>query len=212
MSTTVKTDKAVDISKILGESWSIFTKNWVKIYGLLLLPFALVFIQEILYSITDMQGITAFIFSIVYTLVQLVVSMGVLKALLYIVRDKEVDIDTILSTKHLLIPYIIATILVALMVAFGIILFIIPGIYLAIKYMFVPYLIVDKEFKAMEAIKKSAEMTKDIKWSLLAFSVIAVLIGYGGIFIFFIGLLVTLPLMTVAYSVLYERVRLAQKI
>ena len=212
MAKAKKAEKAVAISEILGKSWSIFKKNWKTIYILLALPLVLTIIQEMLYGLTDITGVSAFVVQVVFWLAQMIVSMGIIKAMLYIVRGKEVDVDTILSTKGSILPFLFASILVSLIVLFGFVLLIIPGIYLAIKYMFVPYLLIDKELGAMESLKMSSEMTKDIKWSLFAFSLVALLIGYGGILFMLIGLLVTLPYVTVAYSVLYERVRLARKV
>lgn len=62
-----------------------------------------------------------------------------------------------------------AIVLWILVVFLGSILFIIPGIILAIKYAFVPYLVLDKKMDIIESFKQSARMTNGYKWKLFVF-------------------------------------------
>ena len=66
--------------------------------------------------------------------------------------------------------------LVGFVVVVGLALLVVPGVYLSIRFMFVPILIVDKELTIKEAFKKSTTLTKGVKWKLLGLALILGLI------------------------------------
>jgi len=202
-----ETVKVVAIGAILKDTWAIFKANWIQIYLLLALPFVTMLVLQFITSRGAFSGLFGLIVELTFLAIQVVVSMGILKGMLAIVRGGTVDLDTILSTKHLLLRYIWATFLLSLLIGLGFIFFIIPGIYFAIRYMFVPYLIVDQELTASDAMKESSRLTKGLKWDILAFMVITLVLGYSGVLLFVIGLLVTLPFISISYPVFYDRVK-----
>ena len=63
-------------------------------------------------------------------------------------------------------------ILFILGVGIGLIFFIIPGIYLMVRWFFVTYLIVDKDLGVFEAFQQSGEMVSKIFWEVLAVFII----------------------------------------
>ena len=91
------------------------------------------------------------------------------------------------------------------MVAVGLILLIIPGIYLAIKYQFFSFLIVDKNMGIMESFKKSEEMTQGVKMNLLLFSLALAGINILGALVFLVGLIVTIPTTVMATVYVYRK-------
>ncbi len=82
----------------------------------------------------------------------------------------------------------LANLLVTIIVMAGFILLIIPGIIFAVKLAFVPYLVMDKEMKAMDAIKASWEMTKGYGWQIFFLCVISFFIIIGGLLLLVIGI------------------------
>lgn len=76
---------------------------------------------------------------------------------------KEVK-DTKLASK-----FFAGIFLYSLLVVFGLILFIFPGIYWGLKYLFVPFLIIDKKVGVKEAFSRSKEMTVGYKGKLFIF-------------------------------------------
>ena len=88
----------------------------------------------------------------------------------------------------------------------GLILFVIPGIYLAIKYMFALVILIDEEtISATDALKKSSDITLGVKWSLFGFLLLLILINLIGIALLGIGLLVTIPISTFATVYIFRR-------
>ncbi len=93
------------------------------------------------------------------------------------------------------------TFLLTLIIIGGLLLFIIPGMFWMIKYMFVPMLILDKNMKIGEAFKASANMTSGYRWSLfLYYLLIGVL---GSIISLVLGKLFMIPIVIPVYVFIY---------
>ena len=85
-----------------------------------------------------------------------------------------------------------AGILFLLGVGIGLICFIIPGIYLMVRWFFITYLIVDKDLGVSEAFQKSGEMVSNIFWEVLAVFIINAVIQSIGCTIA-VGAILTTP-------------------
>ena len=79
------------------------------------------------------------------------------------VRTGKMNANSIIETiKEKWLNIIIATILVGIIVFVCTLLFVIPGIIMALAYSFVIYLIVDSDIFGLDALKKSREMMKGV--------------------------------------------------
>lgn len=200
------------ISDSFKNAWRIFKKEWIIVYAVQLLPIAI----AILYSATlegvntalADSGLPSILFAIypfAYLIIQFIVSMGVIRAYIEVIRGKKVNMDTFTSVAPQTLKYIAAQLLMMLIVIGGFLLFIIPGIIFSIKYMFTPYLVIDKGMGPIEALKASGTMTNGVKWDLVGFLAAAAILMYSGILALLVGLVITVPVATLAYVVLYDR-------
>lgn len=98
-----------------------------------------------------------------------------------------------------------ANILYTLIVLGGLILLVVPGIYWAIKYAFYPYMVVDKGAGPIEALKLSGKATHGVKWDLLGWFIVAILISIAGFLVVFVGLLAALPIVWIAQAYIYRK-------
>lgn len=107
---------------------------------------------------------------------------------------------------RLFVNYLLASFLMAVIVGIGLLLLVIPGIYLAIRLQFYKFLIVDKEdIGPWMAIKESWRMTDGHSWKLFLFMLLIILINLVGAVLLGIGLLVSIPVSLIAYAVLYRQ-------
>src|SRR3989344_1646680 len=90
-------------------------------------------------------------------------------------------------------PYVGATVFVGIIVVVGIILLIIPGIIFALRYLFVPYLVIDKKYGVMHALRESARISHGHKWQLLGLVIVLALFNILGLLALIVGILVTIP-------------------
>lgn len=150
------------------------------------------------------QSLISFIFTLFMWIVNSIISMGVINIVLKFVDNKKPRLSDIYYTQKLF-NYILASILRGIIIVFGFIMLIIPGIIFAIKLQYSEYLIVDKKFDAVDSIKGSWEMTKGVKWNLFLFGLLLGLINVLGFLLLFVGLLVTVPLSMVANAYVYRK-------
>jgi len=218
------------IGEAIGFGWDIFKKNVGFFIKLQLFIFFVIYILPSVitdglyplfeYGMTNggtvepegaalvlliIVALLVFLFSIFITVVQWVVSMGLIKISLNFIDGAVSAIKTLFEPWKLILRYIGSTILYVLIVIGGLILLIVPGIIWAIKYQFYVYLIVDKKMKVMESIKKSGEITKGSIWLLFLFGLAIVGINILGFLCLIVGLLATIPLSMVAYAFVYRR-------
>ncbi len=82
---------------------------------------------------------------------------------------------------------------------------VLPGIYLAVRLAFVPYIAANEpELSVSETFSKSMNLTKDKFWDLLGYGIVAILIVLSGFLLCCVGYLFTAPLSTVFMGVVYK--------
>lgn len=130
--------------------------------------------------------------------------IGERNILLAAADDKPIDFVDLFKPKGLFWRYLGASLLVGLIVFGGMLLFIIPGIYFAIRFSFVNNSIVDKRLTAMEALSYSSKLTLKNKWYLIGWGFLMFGINLLGVMALFIGLIFTIPFTALATMVLYR--------
>lgn len=87
----------------------------------------------------------------------------------------------------------------------GIYALIVPGIIFAIMFSFAPYIVLEKGYGPIAALKESAAMTRGIRWSLFAAAVVLGLVIIAGLLVLGVGVLVAAPLAALAHVYLYRQ-------
>ncbi len=102
-----------------------------------------------------------------------------------------------------------ASVLSGLAIIIGLLLLIVPGIILGIMFSLSLYLVVERELGPVAALKESARLTKGNRWKLFLLGLAIMGINILGFLALVIGLLVTMPLSSLAvvhaYRVLAAR-------
>ena len=132
-------------------------------------------------------------------------SISIIAVALEVYAGRTLSIKHFHSKYHIVLEYLVATVLYGLMVIVGFILLVIPGVYLALKYQFYKFLIVDKEMQPIEALKESARMTKGHMWQLLWLFWLVLVINLLGLLALGVGLFLTVPTTLLAYTFVYKR-------
>jgi uncharacterized membrane protein len=182
----------VDIVGWLETGWGIYKRNWM--------PFTMV----------------SFIFLTVIILAQFVpyagnlVVMGPMTAGLFmataeIVSGRDFKPGTIFKGFKYFIPAFVANLLITLFTTIGFILLIIPGIVIGGLYIFTYLFMVDKGlgfWESMEGSRKVA-VNDTVAFALFYFAMGAV--NILGLLCMVVGVLVTLPVTTIAMFIAYEK-------
>jgi hypothetical protein len=101
---------------------------------------------------------------------------------------------------------VLANLLVGVIVGFGIIMLIVPGIFFACRLAFVPYLVIDQKMDVMDALKTSWEMTRGHGWSIFFIGLLAIPIVIAGLIMLFFGVFISMIWITTAFAVIYHAV------
>lgn len=192
---------------VLKEAWVLFKKNLNLILGLIGIYFAYYIAQYVIGYIFQnnfLGSIISFIFIVLF----LVIQLGAYNMILKIVDGKKAAIQDLYTYPNVamkVLRNIVAGLIVGFIVGIGLLLFIIPGIYLLVRLMFFTYYIVDKDAGIIDSIQMSWNLTKSGVINLFFFGLILFFVNFIGALFFGIGLAITMPLTFLATAVVYRK-------
>jgi uncharacterized membrane protein len=100
--------------------------------------------------------------------------------------------------------YLGTSILLALAVAIGFVLLIVPGIIFGLMFMFATFIVIERELGPIDALSESHRITRGHKWPLFGFVLLLLLINVLGVLALIVGLLVSIPVSTLAFVHAYR--------
>ena len=134
-------------------------------------------------------------------------SYGSLYAYLKAAREEGPELsDLFVAYKRAFIPSILTNLLLLICVSIGLLLLVIPGIIVAVRLSFAPFLVVDEELGPMDAIAESWRRTKGYGWKILGTWLLAIPITIGGLILFIVGVIPAAMWIYLAYASLYAAV------
>ena len=156
-------------SKTFGNFWF-----WIKILLSLVLFYAALGAFQYLFK--DI-AVLLVIFKLSSVVFGLLTSIGLAKITLNMSKGKAVSYKDLFSEYKLIPSAFLASFLYVLIVFFGLILFIVPGIIFAMKYRFFLFVLIEEDCGAIEALRKSAKITEGQKWNLFLFTLVGILLA-----------------------------------
>jgi uncharacterized membrane protein len=142
--------------------------------------------------------------SLVSLLVGTLVNMGATAFYLAAHDNPDgVDLSALWHPRPFL-KFLAASILLGLAIVVGLILLIVPGIIFALMFMFTTFIVIERELGPIEAMKESRRITHGHKWKLLGLMLLLVLINLLGLAVLVVGLLVSIPVSSLAFADAYR--------
>lgn len=142
-------------------------------------------------------------------IVIIVIKVGLYNSTLLITKGIKPGFEQLYSNWPRFISWVVSSFLVALMITVGLILFIVPGLYLWGKYGLFPFFILDKGYGPIEALKAAGKASEGIRWKLLLFFLACVGLDLLGALFFLIGLFITVPVTLLAMASVYRKLTAA---
>jgi prepilin-type processing-associated H-X9-DG protein len=121
------------------------------------------------------------------------------------IRNQEIGVVVLFDGFKVFLPALGAYLLIYILTVLGFLFLIVPGIIVALAFSLTYFFILDKNMGPLEAMKASFNITKGYRWRVLAIMALCGLINLLGILCLGIGILVTIPLATLALGTLYQR-------
>ncbi len=131
-------------------------------------------------------------------------SLGLTRIGLNLVSGQPVTVAMLFGGGSKLIRAAIATFLFALMVGIGLMLLVVPGIYLALRLGQFQAAIVDRNMGVIEAFKYSSSITTNNRMNLLGLALLSALIALAGCAALMLGLVFALPVIWLSWTVAYR--------
>ncbi len=134
---------------------------------------------------------------------------GPLTAGFYIVANKiskgePYEFGTFFKGFDFFVPLLLWTLIGGIFIALGLVVLIVPGIYLAVAYTFVPLFIVFGKIEFWDGMEFSRKLVTKKWWNIFGFVLLLMLINMVGALAFLVGLLFTIPLSYCAIYVAFE--------
>lgn len=192
-----------------------FSYGWKKIFEWFIPLFVLILIAGIL---TGPIGFTwkadKFHFGMIFIvmigiayaiLVAPVINYGEKWLFLKAMRDKKFEIRELFDGfKSQYLDIVLASLIVFALVGVGFVMLIIPGIIIACRLAFVPYIVMDQKLEPMAALEKSWKMTRGHFWKIFLMAILSFLIIIGGIAVLFFGVFISIMWIHAAFASLYQ--------
>jgi uncharacterized membrane protein len=121
------------------------------------------------------------------------------------IRGEEVQVgDVFAGFNAALLDLTMAGLVKSLLIVLGFILCILPGIYLAVGYVFAFPLVMDKKMDFWTAMEVSRRVVHEQWWSTFALIIVLALVAFAGFLVCGVGELITIPLASAALMYVYE--------
>jgi uncharacterized membrane protein len=181
------------ISDIVEKSWNRFKQNPFFWIGLALLNII----------INPPATLPPFV-SFPLTLFSLYISASITLMSVKYMRSELVGFSDLISIDwKTFFNYILFTITAGVAVGIGLLLFVIPGLYLVVKLIFAPFLIVDQKMGFDQAIEQSWKMTAKNEGKLIMYILTILMILCVGFFLFVFGFIVAVAVVGLSNATLY---------
>lgn len=218
-----ETTKTFSIRDVLSSSWQLYKQKPLYFIGLAIMPLLLVFVFQIVFNGISYVALLPFssapkeVVGMVTGLFELnrnvlswaingTVSLMLLGVYLSHIRKQPKSIrETTSLALRRMIPYGVASLLNGVLVLFGFLLLVIPGIILTLSLQFFSYFIIDRKAGIVSSLQDSWELTRGVKMKLLVFGLALAGLNAIGILLLGIGIVVTMPVSMLAGAMVYDR-------
>jgi hypothetical protein len=131
-------------------------------------------------------------------------SLGVARIGLNLVSGAEVSVGMLFGEGRKLLRAIVASLLYGLMVGVGLLLLIVPGIYLALRYGQYMNAIVDRDLGILDSLNYSSSITTGNRMNLFVLALLSIAIFVAGVLALVVGLIFAFPVIWLAWIVAYR--------
>ncbi len=194
-----------DAGEIFREAFEIFKNHASNFIGFTLLLGGINSLSSII-GITIGEGVVSGSLNIGAGIISIPLGVGMALVARKIRHKEHYEFNNFFDGFNYFGPLVIAGVLVGLAVLFGFVFLIVPGIYLAVALSWTDMMVAFQKVDAVEAISISRKVISRQWFSVLGFYLICILIVIAGALALGVGLLVAIPVVSIAQYILYEKV------
>lgn len=198
--------KDFSIDEALKFGWNTMKKNFWFFFGILIVAWIVVYVPSLIGNLLrDKSSLLYLIFMLVSWAIQVIISIGLIRISLKFIDGGKPEFNDLFRFQGFFWRYLGGSLLVGLIIVVGILLLVIPGIVWGIMFQFWAFLIIDKNLSIMDSVRQSGNLTKTIRWKLLGFGLLLMLVNYLGLIVLLVGLFATIPTTMLAHAWVYRK-------
>ncbi len=108
-------------------------------------------------------------------------------------NNQKVNFENFLDGFKLFAPLFLVAIVIWIVVFFGFLLFVLPGIYLSVSYVFAMHFVIFEKLDFWEAMEASRKLVSREWFSIFGFVIVLAFLNFLGVLFFGVGVVVTIP-------------------
>jgi uncharacterized membrane protein len=202
-----ESNKRIEIPAVLEQAFRLFREHASFLVGVSVTYVVLAIIPSVyqnFFGPTE-ESFGATLFSVLLSVLNMVMTMGVIKISLALIDQKPTHVGDMFSTWYGLLHYFLATMTFVLIIVIGLSFLIFPGIYLALRLQFYSYFIVEEpEITFWEALNKSYHLTENWTLALFWWALVNIVINLLGVLFFFVGVIISYPITQLVTASIYR--------
>ncbi|MEI6553175.1 MAG: hypothetical protein WCO09_01260 [bacterium] len=157
-----------------------FKNNWLILVYALIFPAVFSLVVDVFYHANPMTYTNLslsylgpiVVFYIVKYLLNIMFKIGKIRIYLDTLKFKQPRYSELFNPKKSYLNFLVVSVLLGICTLGGLIVLIVPGIYIILRYCFAPILVLDQNMSISESFAKSKEMTAGNKWKMLPYYII----------------------------------------
>lgn len=193
------------ISEVCSTSWQR-TKAQIWVLAGLLIGMCIISFTLGVFAMPMQQSVVGgIVINLITIIISAIFALGYLKNLFQALDGEEPQFSAYGQQARKIITYLIANLFLGIIMMIGLCLFIIPGIYLALRLQFYVAFIVEDDAGIIDSLKRSWEITRGQGMSLFMLMLAIIGICLLGFILLGIGIFVALPLVYMMYAYVFRK-------
>lgn len=188
--------KTVKIREALGVGWNLFMQRPWYLLGLTLATCGL------FVAVSSKGVLVEALGSIIYA--------GYIARMLAYSRGESIQFDDLFDIDKRWIYFAFLMVIKSFFILLGFICFVVPGIYLTVRWMFAEILVIDQGMRPLEALRASSALTAGNRGKLFLYSLTALLLIIVGFLFIIIGGIIGMIVTMFATLHIYKELQKAQ--
>jgi uncharacterized membrane protein len=189
--------KKVKIRESLGIGWSLFMKRPLYLIGLTLA------VVGLFVATASSSALATALSSIVYA--------GYIVLLIKHSRGETIDFDDLFTIDQRWVYFAFLTLIKGFFILLGLLCFIVPGVYLSVRWMFAEMLVVDKGMKPLQALRESSALTAGYRWKLFLFACVGTFLVVVGVLFLIVGAVIAAIVTFFAMVQIYQNLQIREE-
>jgi hypothetical protein len=196
---------AFSISEALRFGWETFKRNIGPSLALVAAGIAAGLLLNGMTEASSRYTGLAMGFTFLAQLVQILFAFIWIRFALTIYDGRPFELRELVPDARMFLNYLAVSVLYGLLVTLGLVLFVVPGLYLAVRYGFTGFLVADGRAEVLDSFHQSSELTRGVRGKVFGLMLVLFLLNFLGALLFGIGLLFTVPVSAFAMTLVYRR-------